>query len=564
MDLRVPDTRAAAGAGQPDRLLRPGDTCWRVETAPRVALLVDAERYFDALYEAMGRARHTIRIIGWDFDPRIRLRPDRPKGEGGETIEETFLRLLEANPDLSIQVLYWDMALPIAAQRPMVPLVVRDWLTPGRLAYRADSNHALGGTHHQKIVVIDDALAFCGGMDMAADRWDTDGHLDDDPRRVEPGGRPFEPHHDVMMMVDGAAAGALADLWRERWRRGTGEVLQPTPAGSDPWPPSVEPYLRDVPVAVARTEPGLPGYEEVREIERLHIEAILSAKRSIYIENQYFACTPVGLALARRLREPDGPEVLVVCPVHSPSYFDHAVMDPTRDRLIRHLRKNDRHGRFRALAPRTEGGGPIIVHSKVTIVDGRLLRIGSANLNNRSMGFDTECDLAIEAVGPDAEALSRRILAFRNRLIAEHLGLRPEVLAREIRRHGSMIAAVDALVRPKGRSLRPLATRELDTFARLLVDWAATDPYRSITAHLRRRQVNLPFGTTAAAAMLLVGGGLVLAAALGARRGAETPRGGRGHASRTPRGAARPVTREPQRQPARQPARHASEGPRRP
>ena len=38
-----------------------------------------------------------------------------------------------------------------------------------------------------------------------------------------------------------------------------------------------------------------------------------------------------------------------------------------------------------------------MVHSKVMIVDDTLLRVGSANLNNRSMGTDTECDLALEA-----------------------------------------------------------------------------------------------------------------------------------------------------------------------
>ena len=32
-------------------------------------------------------------------------------------------------------------------------------------------------------------------------------------------------------------------------------------------------------------------------------------------------------------------------------------------------------------------------------IDDTLLRIGSANINNRSMGFDTECDLSLEAAG---------------------------------------------------------------------------------------------------------------------------------------------------------------------
>ena len=61
----------------------------------------------------------------------------------------------------------------------------------------------------------------------------------------------------------------------------------------------------------------------------------------------------------------------------------------------------------------------IHVHAKVLIVDDRFLRIGSSNLNNRSMGYDTECDLAIEA----ANAAQRdSIVSVRDRLIAEHWG----------------------------------------------------------------------------------------------------------------------------------------------
>jgi phosphatidylserine/phosphatidylglycerophosphate/cardiolipin synthase-like enzyme len=517
MDLPTPERlrpvepacedRASDGRARPPgaRLLRPGETCWRVEQALRAALIVDSEDYFAALHEAMGRARHSIRIIGWDFDPRIRLRPGLPEGEGGETVEEHLLRLIEREPALKVQVLFWDMALPIAAQHPMLPMRVRDWLTPDRLVYRGDSRHAAAGTHHQKIVVIDDALAFVGGIDLAADRWDTVRHLDGDRRRTTPEGNPFEPHHDVMMAVDGAAARALGELWRERWRLATDEELDAAPPGLDPWPPGLRPDIERVPVAVSRTQPALPGLEEVREIERLHVEAILRARRTVYIENQYFACTPVGEALARRLSEPDGPEVVVVCPLRSPNYFDHAVMDPTRDRLIRYLRRRDRFGRFRALTPMTRGGAPIVVHSKVTIVDDRLLRVGSANLNNRSMGFDTECDLAIEATGPGAEDLSRRILDFRHRLLAEHLDVEPSRVAAEVEARGGLAAAVDALMRPRGRSLCPLPAPAPGPVGRFLADLDLTDPYRSLTGHVRRGEGTRALAVGAAAALIVAG-----------------------------------------------------------
>src|SRR3546814_6827145 len=48
------------------------------------------------------------------------------------------------------------------------------------------------------------------------------------------------------------------------------------------------------------------------------------------------------------------------------------------------------------VVPDDTSGEGVMVHAKVMIVDDRLLRVGSANLNNRSMGTDTECDLALE------------------------------------------------------------------------------------------------------------------------------------------------------------------------
>ena len=112
------------------------------------------------------------------------------------------------------------------------------------------------------------------------------------------------------------------------------------------------------------------------------------------MENQYFTSPLIAEALARRLREPDGPEVVLISTEHSPSYFDQATMDQTRLNFVRHLQTADTNQKFRIYSPVTTLGRTIIVHAKLTIVDDRLLRIGSANINNRSLGFDTECDLS--------------------------------------------------------------------------------------------------------------------------------------------------------------------------
>jgi phospholipase D1/2 len=95
------------------------------------------------------------------------------------------------------------------------------------------------------------------------------------------------------------------------------------------------------------------------------------------------------------------------------------------------------------VVPGPEGPVPVYVHAKVMVVDDVLARVGSANLSNRSMGFDTECDLAVEAEGQGPVAAGIRQL--RDRLLAEHLGVSPDVVATAIAERGSLIAAIEAL-----------------------------------------------------------------------------------------------------------------------
>lgn len=111
------------------------------------------------------------------------------------------------------------------------------------------------------------------------------------------------------------------------------------------------------------------------------------------------------------------------------------------------------------------------MHAKVMIVDDHMLRIGSANLNNRSMGLDTECDVAISGAGREALAVRR----IRDGLIAEHLGVSPDQVVSEIDRYGSLIRAIE-LLRGAERSLRPYAVPRLSEVEAWLADNEVLDP----------------------------------------------------------------------------------------
>ncbi|MBK3736361.1 phosphatidylserine/phosphatidylglycerophosphate/cardiolipin synthase-like enzyme [Azospirillum brasilense] len=453
--------RDAADLAGTRPILRPGATCWRSERADRVAVLVDGAAFFAAVRAALLRARRSVILLGWDIDPRMRLDPHDP-----ETLGDFLARLIRRRPSLQIHALKWDMPFPISLEHPHGPLERLNRRTGPRLTLELDDALPVGAAQHQKLVVVDDALAFCGGIDLAGDRWDTPEHLDNDPRRRWPTGELHAPRHDVMMAVDGPAARALGVMARERWSHATGQALPPPPpegflaAGADPWPEGLHPLITDADVGIARTLPDCLVGRPVRENEALTFAAIAEARHSIYLENQYFASFRVAEALARRLREPDGPEVVVVVPMESPSWFDRMAMDTPRGVVLQELRAADRHGRLRAMTPLTEGGNGIVVHSKLMVVDDRLLRIGSSNLNNRSMGYDTECDLAVESPPGDRSAAARStanaIGAVRNRLLAEHMGVDPSEMTAAVRATGSVVAAIDRLNKPSGRRLAPL------------------------------------------------------------------------------------------------------------
>jgi len=454
-------------------VLRPGETCWRIARAGRAAVLIDNEAYFAAVFAALEKARRSVLLLGWGFDPRTRLCPDGYEGPGDpDEIGRVLVALAQARPHLDIRLLVWRSAFPIAASQEFFPHKARRWFHDTPVKFRLDDSVPFGACHHQKVLVIDDRLAFCGGGDISVDRWDTPAHLDVEPRRIMPRQDFHPPRHEVMMMVDGEAAVALGDLARERWRRSTQETLAPPPdAGGDPWPDHVPAHLHDVDVAVARTEPAWRRRETVDEIRRLTLASIFDAAKLIYLENQYFTSPQVVEALAQRLAEPHGPEVVLISTGRAPSWFDQLTMDRARAIMIWRLKSADIYGRFRAYWPGTPGGECIIVHSKVSIIDDRILRVGSANLNNRSGGFDTECELAVEV----EEATARgQVQAFRDRLIGHFLGCTGDAVAKLSAELGGLIAAIEGLNRD-GR-LRPIEPQKLSPVGEFIAAYHLGDP----------------------------------------------------------------------------------------
>jgi phospholipase D1/2 len=441
-------------------LLQPGSNCCAVAHARRVALLVDGEDYFRAFWRAAQRAERSIVILSWDFDSRTRLHFDEARpGDPPALLGEFLNFLVRRRRGLQIHILNWDYPLVFGTDRETRPLYGFGWEPARRVHLRYDDTHPFTGSQHQKVVVIDDAIAFSGGMDITLRRWDTPEHRADEPRRSQDGA-PYPPVHDVMIAVDGEAARALGNVARARWLRGTGERLRPAPAPQgDPWPAELNVDMAEVEVGIARTLPPHDETPAVREVEQLYLDTIGAARHSLYIENQYFTSPVIARALEQRLGEADGPEIVLVLRLHSHGWLEENTMHVLRTRLLSQLLNADRHHRLRIVypyLPGAEGSHCLDVHSKVMVVDDSMLRVGSSNLSSRSLGVDTECDLLIEARG--RPAVVQAIRAFRERLMAEHLGCPREQLRARLDGGASLRDAVDALsaAADGGRTLRPL------------------------------------------------------------------------------------------------------------
>jgi phosphatidylserine/phosphatidylglycerophosphate/cardiolipin synthase-like enzyme len=461
-------------AGLPSAsILEPGRNCWCIERAERASVLVDGAYYFFRLEQALRSARRSILIVGWDFDGRIRLRPDA--GENSPPLGDLLRSLVEIHPELEIRILIWSIAT-LHAPGETLPLIAgAKWQDHARIHLRLDREHPIYAAHHQKIVCIDDSLTFTGGIDLTVERWDTQRHDAGDPLRLTPDGSAYAPVHDLQMVVDGAAAQALAELARLRWRNATGEALEPIRTNAELWPCDLEPDFVGAPVAIARTAPQWGDHPGIREAAALTMDMLRAARHSIYIEAQYFVSFAVGDLLARHLASLDGPDIVIITSKTLPGAFERFVMGSNRDRLIRRMRRADRFDRLRvyhSVVPAAGDPCAVLIHAKLIIVDDVLMRIGSSNLNNRSIGLDTECDLAIEA-GNEVERRSIRRL--RERLLAEHLGVSKESVAQALADQGSLVRAIDVL-NHNARGLRPFEAMATSGPVRPLFGTRLLDP----------------------------------------------------------------------------------------
>ena len=390
--LDAPAGGWAAGEPQP----RPGGS---------LEILIDGAEVLPRMVTQLARAESHVYIAGWYFSPDFALTRDG---------EPTILRYLlaELAERVEVRVLVWAGA-PLPLFRPSRGMVrrMRESLCRGTQIHCAlDPKERPLHCHHEKTIVVDDRVAFVGGIDLtseAGDRFDSSAHH----ARGQAG------WHDASAQVTGPAVADIAEHFRMRWREVTEAELvspgTPRPTGN------VElQIVRTVPEHIYAAKPN----GDFRILES-YVRALRSARRLIYLENQFLWSPEIAEILRDKLLRPpaDDFRLLIVLPAKP-----NAGGDDTRGMLGELIEADADAGRLLACTLFARAGrlaDPVYVHAKIGIVDDAWLTLGSANLNDHSLFNDTEMNV----VTHDA-AIARQT---RLRLWAEHLELPIEQVAGE-------------------------------------------------------------------------------------------------------------------------------------
>jgi len=382
-----------------ERAIDPPAGGWAGGTAVRAGnsleILIDGDDALPRIAEALRGASSHVHLAGWYLTSGFALERQEPP---------TILRnlLAELAERIDVRVLLWAGApLPLfRPSRAQVRELKRELTEHTRIRCALDSKERPLHCHHEKTIVVDDRIAFVGGIDLtseAGDRYDSS----DPPARASVG------WHDAAAVIEGPAVQDVADHFRLRWHEVTGE---PLPATQPPQPAG------DVQLQVVRTVPenvyrGLPRGDF--GILESYGRALRSARRLIYLENQFLWSSEIETVLVDKLRRPPQPgfRLLVVLPANPNNGGDD-----TRGMLAELIEADDGNGRLLACSLYARSGNlfdPIYVHAKIGIVDDEWLTIGSANLNEHSLFNDTEMNVVTH------DARSAR--ATRLRLWSEHL-----------------------------------------------------------------------------------------------------------------------------------------------
>jgi phosphatidylserine/phosphatidylglycerophosphate/cardiolipin synthase-like enzyme len=360
-----------------------------------VEVLIDGATALPRIAGEIRKARSHVHLAGWHVAPWFALTRDGAR-------EELLPMLEKLADDVDVRVLVWaGSPLPFfRPDRKDVGGVRHAFELGSRIRFACDARERPMHCHHEKLVIVDDRLAFVGGIDLtdyAGDRWDTSEHV----------ARGTLGWHDAALLLRGPIVRDVAEHFRMRWHEVTEETL-PEPAAPRRAGKIEAQFVRTVPEKIYDAVPR----GEFRILES-YTRALRGAQRLVYLENQFLWSSEIATILEDKLRDPPTDEfrLVVVLPVNP-----NNGADDSRGQIADLLECDAKRGRVLACtltALGEQGPSPVYVHAKIGIVDDHWLTLGSANLNEHSLFNDTEANVVVRE--PEL------VRATRLRLWSEHL-----------------------------------------------------------------------------------------------------------------------------------------------
>jgi phosphatidylserine/phosphatidylglycerophosphate/cardiolipin synthase-like enzyme len=269
--------------------------------------------------------------------------------------------------------------------------------------------------HHQKLAVIDRKQLYIGGLDLDERRYDTPNH----------GRAGDQTWHDVQLMIEGPVV-AEAQKHLETFR----DVI----SGALP-PPKTHKFLRTLSRPDQHSLWNFGPVPLVDELRVAHRALIQRANKLIYLESQYFRDIPLAKALAAAARaKPDLQMILILPAAPDDVAFDRKrgldarFGEAMQARALRIIRKAfgrrlfvgspaqprpalpDGHSDPAERRDRLHGAPLVYVHAKVSVFDESEAIVSSANLNGRSLRWDTEAGVHLTDRN-DVTELRHRVMA---------------------------------------------------------------------------------------------------------------------------------------------------------
>lgn len=371
--------------------------------ATKWEVIWEASSYYEHIANQLEASRNYAVFVGWQVDSRLRFQNPKP-----ETLREKILRICREKPEFQFYFLIWDHAFFYCSERELLQGLRWLKLHP-RVHFVLDNRHPYGSSHHEKIVILDGKISFCGGIDFCDARWDTPQHYYFDSRRSLNGKKERHgPYHDLAVKVQGSICGEIQNHVRRRW-----EALS-----AIPFPPnSHQPQLGHS-VYLSRTLANidaLPGKPLIiREIEHLFRSLLWKAQNRILIEEQYYWSQRLNELLISKMKLMTGKKFsirLILCDLakiksltrvmsgHQLKLLTQlkSVADQTKTNLVISTPTVLTHSiPHQKLKPKS-----VYIHSKLLIIDDRFISIGSANFANRALRLDSELQLTLEAKAPE-------------------------------------------------------------------------------------------------------------------------------------------------------------------